>query len=45
MDPRILNDVEDWYVQFGTEAQKVDVSRVLDRTYADYALARLGREP
>jgi NitT/TauT family transport system substrate-binding protein len=45
MDPRILNDVEDWYVQFGTVPQKVDVSQVLDRRYADYALARLGREP
>ncbi len=45
MDPRILNDIEDWYVQFGTVPQKVDVSQVLDRSYADYALARLGREP
>jgi NitT/TauT family transport system substrate-binding protein len=45
MDPRILNDVEDWYVRFGTVQQKVDVSQVLDRSYADYALARLGRLP
>jgi NitT/TauT family transport system substrate-binding protein len=45
MDPRILNDVEDWYVRFGTVQQKVDIGQVLDRTYADYALGRLGRVP
>ena len=45
MDPRILNDVEDYYVKFGTVPQKVDIGQVLDRTYVDYALARLGRVP
>ncbi|HEY7061185.1 MAG TPA: ABC transporter substrate-binding protein [Chloroflexota bacterium] len=45
MDPRILNDVEDYYVKFGTVKEKVDSSQVLDRSYADYALQRLGRLP
>jgi NitT/TauT family transport system substrate-binding protein len=43
LDPRILDEIQDYYVKFGTLLQRVDVSQVLDRTYADYALARLGR--
>ncbi|HWP28116.1 MAG TPA: ABC transporter substrate-binding protein [Chloroflexota bacterium] len=45
LDAQPLNEIQDYYVKFGTLQQRVDVSQVLDRSYAEYALARLGRLP
>ncbi len=45
LDPRPLEEIRDYYLKFGTLQQRVEVSQVLDRSYADYALQRLGRLP
>jgi NitT/TauT family transport system substrate-binding protein len=45
MDERILDDYQDYFVKAGTQQRKLDLSRVIDRTYVNYALERLGRLP
>jgi NitT/TauT family transport system substrate-binding protein len=42
MDPKTINELQDYYVRYGTQQQKIDLTRVLDSTYADYAVQRLG---
>ncbi len=42
MDPRTIDELQDYYVRYGTQQQKIDLSRVLDTSYGDYAVQRLG---
>src|SRR5262245_56573643 len=43
LDERFFDEVQDYFVRAGALSQKVDVSQVVDRSYLDYALQRLGR--
>ena len=43
MDPRTLYELQDYFLRFGSQQQSVDLSRVIDSSYADYAVSRLGR--
>ncbi len=43
MDPTVPNELQSYYLKFGTQQQKVDLSQVIDGSYADYAVSRLGR--
>jgi NitT/TauT family transport system substrate-binding protein len=45
MDERVLDDYQDYFVKVGTQQRKLDLRRVIDRSYVDYALQRLGRVP
>ena len=45
VDERVLNDMQDFFVRVGNQREKIDLGRVIDRSYVDYALARLGRVP
>jgi NitT/TauT family transport system substrate-binding protein len=45
MDERVLDDYQDYFVRMGTQQRKLDLGRVIDRSYVDYALQRLGRLP
>jgi NitT/TauT family transport system substrate-binding protein len=40
-----LRDVQRWYVGRGEQTGEVDFSRVVDPSFVDYALQRLGRAP
>ncbi len=43
MDPTTLNELQDYYLRYGTQLQRVDLSKVIDRSYGQYAVERLGR--
>jgi NitT/TauT family transport system substrate-binding protein len=43
LDPTVLDQMQDYFVKYSTQPRKVDLSRVLDGSYAEYAVARLGR--
>src|SRR5579875_2092971 len=43
MDPTTLNELQDYYLRYGTLLQRVDLNRVIDRSYCQYAVERLGR--
>jgi len=43
LNDQYFDDMQDYFVQAGALRQKVDVSRIVDRSYLDYALQRLGR--
>jgi NitT/TauT family transport system substrate-binding protein len=43
LDPRSLEEIQDYFLRSGLVPQRIDVRQVLDRSYADYALQRLGR--
>jgi NitT/TauT family transport system substrate-binding protein len=43
MDERLLNAVQDFYLRHGVVPQRLEAKQVVDRSYADYALQRLGR--
>ena len=45
VDQQIINDVQDYYLRAGTQREKIDASRIVDRSYVEYALERLGRVP
>jgi NitT/TauT family transport system substrate-binding protein len=45
LDQRPLDEIQDYFVRIGLLPQRIDVGQVLDRSYADYALQRLGRLP
>ena len=36
--------MQDYFVSFGTLQQKVDLSKVIDGSYAEYAVSRIGRQ-
>jgi len=38
-----LNEAQDYFVRIGNQQQRLDLSRVIDYSYRDYALQRLGR--
>jgi NitT/TauT family transport system substrate-binding protein len=40
-----LGEMQDAFYRFGGMQQKLDVSKLIDRSYVDYALGRLGRLP
>jgi len=43
IDERPLDDMQNYFVRLGTQPQRVDLSRMIDRSYLEYALERLGR--
>jgi NitT/TauT family transport system substrate-binding protein len=43
LDERMLNDWQDHYIKWGSQRQRLDMSKVVDHSFIDYALARLGR--
>jgi NitT/TauT family transport system substrate-binding protein len=43
MDPTVMNEMQDYFVKYGTLPQKVDLSKVIDGSYAEYAVSRIGR--
>jgi NitT/TauT family transport system substrate-binding protein len=45
VDEQVLNDMQDFFVRVGNQRERIDLSRVIDRSYVDYAVARLGRVP
>jgi len=45
LDERMLDLMQDYLLQRGTIREKLDVSRVVDHSYVEYALERLGRYP
>jgi NitT/TauT family transport system substrate-binding protein len=38
-----IDEMQDYFVQAGSQQQKVDLGQMIDRAYLDYALQRLGR--
>jgi NitT/TauT family transport system substrate-binding protein len=40
-----LDEMQEAFIRFGGMQQKADTSQMIDRSYVDYALARLGRLP
>jgi NitT/TauT family transport system substrate-binding protein len=45
LSERMLQEVEQTFQAMGAIQEPVDVSKIVDRSYVDYALERLGREP
>jgi NitT/TauT family transport system substrate-binding protein len=45
MDERILDDYQDYFIRLGTQQRKLDLDRIIDRSYVNAALDRLGRVP
>jgi NitT/TauT family transport system substrate-binding protein len=43
LDRQVLDTMQDYFLQAGTQQEKQDVNRVVDSTYMDYAVERLGR--
>jgi NitT/TauT family transport system substrate-binding protein len=43
MDATVMNEIQDYFVRYGSQQQKVDLSQVIDPSYAEYAVSRLGR--
>jgi NitT/TauT family transport system substrate-binding protein len=43
MDPTVMDQMQDYFVKYGTLPQKVDLGKVIDQSYADYAVGRIGR--
>ena len=42
-DQEVYKEVFDWFVANGLVQQPIDLGRVIDNSYVDYALERLGR--
>jgi NitT/TauT family transport system substrate-binding protein len=42
MDPRTLYELQDYFLRFGSQQQRTDLSRVIDGSYAENAVSRLG---
>jgi len=40
---KVLSDWQDYFVKIGTQKTKFDINSLVDTSYADYALQRLGR--
>ncbi|HZU06298.1 MAG TPA: ABC transporter substrate-binding protein [Chloroflexota bacterium] len=45
IDPTVLEEFQDWAFQKGRLAQKVDIHKLIDPQYVQYAVERLGRLP
>lgn len=42
-DDKVLSDMQDYFVASGTQKEKIELSRAVDHSYAQYAVQRLGR--
>jgi NitT/TauT family transport system substrate-binding protein len=40
-----LDEFQDFFVRVGAQQEKLDLGKVIDRTYVDYAIQQLGRVP
>jgi NitT/TauT family transport system substrate-binding protein len=45
IDASVVAELQDWFASRGQIPEPVDVSRIIDRQYLDYALQRLGTLP
>src|SRR5204862_3133762 len=45
IDPAVLDLFQDWAFQKGLIGQKVDIRKLIDSQYTEYAVGRLGRLP
>ncbi|HEY7061486.1 MAG TPA: ABC transporter substrate-binding protein [Chloroflexota bacterium] len=43
IDEAVLDELQSYYLRYGTQQQRVDSSKAVDHSYIDYALQRLGR--
>lgn len=43
LDPQALDTMQDYFVKVGTQQEKQDIHRVIDASYMNYAVERLGR--
>jgi NitT/TauT family transport system substrate-binding protein len=43
LDPQVIDTMQDYFVRVGSQQEKQDVNRVIDPSYMDAAVARLGR--
>jgi len=43
IDLAVLDELQGYYLRYGTQQQRVDSARAMDPSYIDYALQRLGR--
>jgi NitT/TauT family transport system substrate-binding protein len=43
MDVAVLDDLQEHFIRYGVQQQRVDTSKLVDPSYVDYALQRLGR--
>ncbi|HLH22295.1 MAG TPA: ABC transporter substrate-binding protein [Chloroflexota bacterium] len=43
LDPQVLDTMQDYFLQVGSQQEKQDVNRVVDPSYMRYAVERLGR--
>jgi NitT/TauT family transport system substrate-binding protein len=43
LDARVLDEMQDYFVRVGSQADKLDLSRVVDLQYVNHAVERLGR--
>ena len=43
MDTTVLDQMQDFFVSVKTQQQKIDMSKVVDHTYMDYAVQQLGQ--
>ncbi len=43
LDDKVLSDMQDYFLASGTQKEKIELSRVVDHSYAQYAVQRLGR--
>jgi len=44
-DVQTFEEIQDTFLRYGTQQGRVEISRLVDRQYLDYALERLGRMP
>jgi NitT/TauT family transport system substrate-binding protein len=45
LNPRTFEEMQEYFLKYGTQQQRLDFSKVIDQSYVDYALQRLGRMP
>jgi len=45
LNPRTFEEMQEYYLKYATQQQRLDFSKVIDQSYVDYALQRLGRVP
>ena len=43
LDARVLDEMQSYFVRVGSQAERLDLSRVVDLQYVNYAVERLGR--
>ena len=45
LNRQTFEEYQDYFLKYGTQQQRLDFDRVLDQSYMDYAVQRLGRVP